>query len=53
MEPQITTESEEITSLTAQLDEWLGASVTYTFGKQSDVADKSVISGFITIDEDY
>ncbi len=53
VEPQITTESEEITSLTAQLDEWLGASVTYTFGKQSDVVDKSVISGFITIDDDY
>lgn len=51
VEPQITTESEEITSLTAQLDEWLGASVTYTFGKQAEVVDKSVISGFITIDD--
>lgn len=51
VEPQITTESEEITSLTAQLDEWLGASVTYTFGKQTEVVDKSVISGFITIDD--
>ncbi len=52
VEPEITTESEEITSLTAQLDQWLGASVTYTFGKQTEVVDRSVISGFITIDED-
>lgn len=52
VEPEITVESEEITALTAQLDTWLGASVTYTFGKESTTADKSVISGFITIDGD-
>ncbi len=51
-EPKITTDSEEITALTAQLDRWLGTSVTYTFGKQTEVVDKSVISGFITIDSD-
>lgn len=51
-EPEITTESEEITGLTAQLDKWLGASVTYTFGKQTECVDASIISSFITLDGD-
>lgn len=53
VKPEITTESEQITDLTDELDEWLGASVTYTFGKQKEIVDRSVISRFITIDEDY
>lgn len=53
VKPEITTESEQITDLTDELDKWLGASVTYTFGKQKEIADRSVISRFITIDEDY
>lgn len=52
VKPEITTESEAITTLIAQLDQWLEASVTYTFGKQTEVVDASVISGFITVDSD-
>lgn len=52
VEPEITAESEKMQTLTAQLDTWLGASVTYTFGNESATADKSVISGFLTVDAD-
>lgn len=52
VEPAITTESQEFKELTAKLDQWLGAEVTYTFGNESETVDRSVISSFITVDEE-
>ncbi len=49
--PEITADSSEITELTAQLNHWLEAEVTYTFGPETVVADKAAISGFVTISD--
>ena len=51
-EPAVTTEAPEFKALTEKLDRWLGTEVTYTFGKESETVDQSVISGFITLDGD-
>lgn len=48
--PSVTTESEAITTLTGQLDTWLGAAITYEFGPSTRVVDKDTIAGFITLE---
>ena len=49
-DPAVTSDSPEITELTAKLDKWLGTEVTYEFGPQTEVVDSSVVSGFIQLD---
>lgn len=47
--PGVTAESEKILALTSQLDEWLGAEITYEFGPETEVVDEKLISSFITL----
>lgn len=48
--PGITAESEKITALTKQLDNWLGTKVTYEFGPETEVVDEKAVSSFIRLD---
>lgn len=48
--PGITTESDKITTLTEQLDSWLGTEITYEFGPETEVMDEKAVSGFIRLD---
>lgn len=49
--PELTVESQEILDITAALNHWLAAEITYVFGPRTEVVDKSVISSFITIED--
>ena len=47
--PEVTEYSEKMTALTAKLDHWLSAEITYQFGPETEVAGKKAISSFISI----
>ena len=47
--PQLRADAPEIEELTARLDKWLKASVTYQFGSETETADREAVAGFIRL----
>lgn len=51
--PQKTSEDETLKQCMDKINSYFGAEITYTFGKKKEIVDKSVISSWITVDENY
>ena len=51
--PEVTSDDEVLTACMDKIQSYFGAEITYDFGEDKEVVDKSVISSWITIDENY
>lgn len=51
VKPQFTSESQEVTAACDAMNKYLTASITYTFGSQTEVVDKELISQWVTVDD--
>lgn len=51
VEPKYTIESEEVKKACDDMNKYLKASITYTFGSNTEVVDKDLISQWVTVDD--
>lgn len=51
--PQVTSEDETLSGCMDKINSYLGAEITYDLGDQTEVVDRSVISQWITVDDNY
>lgn len=51
--PKVYADDEVLSECMDKINSYLGAEITYTFGKSKEVVDKSVISKWISVDENY
>lgn len=51
LKPKYTSESPEVEAACTEMNKYLAASVTYTFGLSTEVVDKTLISQWVTTDE--
>lgn len=51
--PEVTAEDKTLSGCMEQINSYFGAEITYDFGETSEIVDKSVISSWITVDENY
>lgn len=51
--PEVTAEDEVLSRCMADIESYFGASITYDMGDDTEVVDRSVISDWIKIDEEY
>lgn len=51
--PEVTSEDPVLTECMAKIQSYFGAEITYDMGEDKEVVDKSVISSWINVDENY
>lgn len=51
LEPKYTSKSEEVKKACDEMNKYLAASITYTFGSSTEVVDKDLISQWVTVDD--
>ena len=51
VKPKFTAESQEVADACANMNKYLAASITYTFGSATEVVDKALISQWLTTDD--
>lgn len=51
VKPKYTSESQEVVDACANMNKYMTASITYTFGSATEVVDKALISQWLTTDE--
>lgn len=51
--PEVTSDDTVLTECMAKISSFFGAEITYDMGEDKEVVDKSVISSWITVDENY
>ncbi len=51
--PEVTSDDKVLTECMSQIQSYFGAEITYDMGEDKEVVDKSVISSWITVDENY
>lgn len=51
--PEVTAEDEVLSQCMTEIESYFGASITYDMGTETEVVDRSVISDWIKVSEDY
>lgn len=51
--PDVTSDNEVLTECMSKIQSYFGAEITYDIGDEKEVVDQSVISSWITVDENY
>ena len=51
VKPKFVSDSKEVTDACAAMNKYMAASISYTFGSATEVVDKTLISGWLTTDE--
>lgn len=52
-QPEVTAEDEVLSRCMSEIQSYFGAEITYKMGDSTEIVDKSVISRWITVSEDY